>query len=697
MPITFNLDRMQGLSRSGVLRDREARDFKEKTPLFIPRIHISLLRYPAYAGFLADGINRGKIKVAALPRLTTPDALPGIIMSCPFLENVTWLVDQDVKSGEVPSTGSRGLGAPFYRPPIPDASIDAGFSIEHATSFLQQLESLLLDTGEPAGIALRDHGFPDVLEMVDTSFINARAWALTVESFNLGGMGIDALVRKAIALHQRFRLDIFRVIGDHVTPHQLAHAVAAGFDGMLEAGILTDASRGKYYTPDTVVRIQDLTELPCNCPHCQFLAENEPSKLDSMDKHVAIYLHDMTVLMDEMSRIRQLFRLGRFRDHFETRDHGSASLAAFQKKLDARAADIFTTTIDLASRASINFIGQESYTRPEIIRFRNKISEHFHFPPRTAWIVLLPCSAHKPYSDSPSHAKFLSAMSRGFKHWRDHCSEIIITSPIGVIPRQLEHCFPAAHYDVPVTGYWDEKELSFSARMLEVIINKAVHGGMQVHGIIAHLDGGYRKACELAEQSLPMPVTYTGEFESATSRDALMQLEHVVESMRESGDASTAADEKASPQVEDLRVLVDYQLETLAGATAIPDAIKFRPIQGGATQVLDRASKLPLLIIDGFSGHVSFEKAMLAKLWAAATEDPSIQLKKIQFCDRVISGSNLFPGGIETVDDRIAAGDDVFIHDSDGKLLAQGIAIVPGSRMKEMKGGAVVSIAKKLH
>ena len=697
MPIVFNLDRMQGLSRSGVLRIRGTTDVKEKTPLFIPRIHFSLLRHASYATFLADMIRRGKIKVAMLPRLPALESLQGFIETYPFLGGITWLAERTSHDDPGQSPGANISASPIYQAPFPDASIDVNFSIQHATNFLQQIETAIPATSEPVGIAVQDHGFPELLETIDMTFINARAWAVLVSDFDLGSMGIDALVRKSIALHHRCRLDIFRVMEDHIVPHQLAHAVTAGFDGVLEEGILTDASRGKYYTPDKVFRMQDLTELPCNCPHCQYLAEHDPAKLDSIDKNIAIYLHDLTVVLDEMARIRQSFRLGLFRDHLETRDHGNAGLTTFQKKLDARAAPIYTTTVDLASRASINFIGPESYTRPEIVRFRHKISEHFHFPPRKSWIILLPCSAHKPYSDSPSHAKFLSAMSRGFKHWRDQFSEFIITSPIGVIPRQLERCFPAAHYNVPVTGYWDEQELSFSASMLEAIINKAVHGGLQIKGIIAHLDGGYRKACELAEKSLAIPITYTGEFESATSRDAIVQLEHAMESMQESAGETTGSRERMSPQAEDLRVLLDYQLETRAGASIIPDAIKIRPLQGGAVQVIDIGGKRPLFIIDGFSGHASFEKALLAKLWSAAQDDPGIQLKKVQFCDRKLSGTNLFPGGVDIADDRIAAGDDVFIHDPDGNLLAQGIAIVPGSRMKEMKGGSVVAIAKKLH
>ena len=36
--------------------------------------------------------------------------------------------------------------------------------------------------------------------------------------------------------------------------------------------------------------------------------------------------------------------------------------------------------------------------------------------------------------------------------------EIILTSPLGIVPRDLEYTYPAAHYDIPVTGDWSEIE-----------------------------------------------------------------------------------------------------------------------------------------------------------------------------------------------------------------------------------------------
>lgn len=39
--------------------------------------------------------------------------------------------------------------------------------------------------------------------------------------------------------------------------------------------------------------------------------------------------------------------------------------------------------------------------------------------------------------------------------------EVIVTSPLGIVPMELEMIYPAAHYDISVTGEWslDEREM----------------------------------------------------------------------------------------------------------------------------------------------------------------------------------------------------------------------------------------------
>ena len=81
-------------------------------------------------------------------------------------------------------------------------------------------------------------------------------------------------------------------------------------------------------------------------------------------------------------------------------------------------------------------------------------------------LVLLPCSARKPYSSSQSHRFFRSAI----RNRRIH--QVIVTSPLGLVPRELEEQWPAAHYDIPVTGDWDDDELATIRRMVKTLVER---------------------------------------------------------------------------------------------------------------------------------------------------------------------------------------------------------------------------------
>ena len=92
----------------------------------------------------------------------------------------------------------------------------------------------------------------------------------------------------------------------------------------------------------------------------------------------------------------------------------------------------------------------------------------------------------KPYSNSKSHQKFRK-VSRSFQ-------ELIITSPFGICPRELENTFPIQSYDVAVTGSWSQDEIDESGKLLE----KYVKG----KNVIANVHGGYEEVCRrfLADQ-----------------------------------------------------------------------------------------------------------------------------------------------------------------------------------------------------
>lgn len=82
----------------------------------------------------------------------------------------------------------------------------------------------------------------------------------------------------------------------------------------------------------------------------------------------------------------------------------------------------------------------------------------------TKCLLLLPCSARKPYSLSKTHQKFRDA-TRGL-----NAHEVMVTSPLGLVPRDLEEVWPAGHYDIPVTGEWSLDEIEKTQSILNSLI-----------------------------------------------------------------------------------------------------------------------------------------------------------------------------------------------------------------------------------
>ena len=120
---------------------------------------------------------------------------------------------------------------------------------------------------------------------------------------------------------------------------------------------------------------------------------------------------------------------------------------------------------------------EESLYRPEAVRWRRRMEI---MKPLGDTVVLLPCSMKKPYSNSKSHQKFRK-LTRSFQ-------ELIVTSPFGICPRELENTYPIQSYDVSTTGSWSSDEIEETGRL----VAKYCEG----KNVVANLAGGYLESCE---------------------------------------------------------------------------------------------------------------------------------------------------------------------------------------------------------
>jgi archaeosine synthase len=58
---------------------------------------------------------------------------------------------------------------------------------------------------------------------------------------------------------------------------------------------------------------------------------------------------------------------------------------------------------------------------------------------------------------------------------------VVLTSPLGVVPMELELASPAAHYDLPVTGHWDRDERALVQQGLRDLLAHNAYDRVLVH------------------------------------------------------------------------------------------------------------------------------------------------------------------------------------------------------------------------
>ncbi len=116
-------------------------------------------------------------------------------------------------------------------------------------------------------------------------------------------------------------------------------------------------------------------------------------------------------------------------------------------------------------KEKLNAVSANSLNRPDVRRWLGRLKERYIRPKYGKYLLLLPCSARKPYSLSKSHRLMR-------KYIKSTMHEVILTSPLGLVPRELESFYPAKNYDIPVIGKWYEEEKKMIRDILQWLLEK---------------------------------------------------------------------------------------------------------------------------------------------------------------------------------------------------------------------------------
>ena len=444
-------------------------------------------------------------------------------------------------------------------------------------------------------------------------------------------------------------------IGD---PTSLALLTYMGVDFFDSVSAILAARMGNLLFSTGKYNVNDLEEIPCSCPICSGF-EDKPSEMNFQQ----VLSHNYFALSDEIKQVRNAICRGNLRELVEIRVRAYPSLTALLRCLDQDHYDFVEKRTPIMRKNRLLATTKDALHRAEIKRFQERIVGRYKKPESAKILLLLPCSAKKPYSFSKSHRRFKEKLDNLRNPQIVH--EVIITSPLGIVPRELELTYPASAYDIPVTGFWDEDE----KKMIRELLKRYLEGN-RYEKVILHLPEATRK---IIKGIVKEPIDT--EIESGpTSHESLERLLDILKK-------STESYAKIKPSIrkkEDMESLASYQFgkeiaDGLLKDCRIQGKYPYQKIMHNNTQLgmITKERGLISLTIDG--AKILAESG---KYWVKIHDDFTLK-------------GSVFAPGVTDADESIRISDEVVVL-KNNKLCAVGVAQMNGNEMRESTHGEAV-------
>jgi len=461
-----------------------------------------------------------------------------------------------------------------------------------------------------------------------------------------------------------------------IVPSMVPFLFYTGFD-IIDSGYSIEAAvtGTRLWRNDSEQIEQGAPHRFCSCIHCVSFSDESNSKLIE-----TLQNHNLDIYNEVLSESIHAMNTGELRWLVESMTHVSPSHASFLRQVDKQSYSFLEEFTPTSGADVVPLIGPESYNSPVVRRYREYLEARYTPPSGKEIVLLLPCSAKKPYSDSKSHRRFLETIESALGRTVGSVAQVILTSPLGVVPRELERVFPAANYDIPVTGDWDAEETELGAAALIHYLNKIDSAST----VVAHVSGGYLGIVKSAESKVSQSIIYTTPETSATSWESRQALHETLV------DLKNVLQLKDTPprQLEEIvRATADFQFGSGAGDMLVPENAKL----GGKPyrQIVCRIEKEQVCSFIASSGSISLTLSgaklltPLNRYW--------VRLDAPQ-----VKGGSIFAVGIKKADSKIRPGDEVIILNNEEEVIAVGKSEMSGREMCELTRGRAVSIRHKM-
>lgn len=372
----------------------------------------------------------------------------------------------------------------------------------------------------------------------------------------------------------------------------------------------------------------------------------------------------------ELAKVRMFIRADRLRELADQRSFSSPSNVALLRLYDQNAYGYAEETCStVGCRFSCN--STQALRRPDLKRYRDRMRD-YRKPEHKRILLLLPCSAKKPYHISKTHRAFASAIHTAQHDTLVH--EVIVTSPLGMVPRELDACYPANSYDIPVTGEWKCEERAMIREMVGSLIQQGYDK------VICHLGDDY----ELVEGLAEMECTVVGDPTSPKSLENLDKALRAAAKGMEPVDYLVDRNNLARGLLEFQfgRDIADLLMDENTYAIG-----KFPYWKFIREDPEDRKKKTQL-------GMMTPERGMVSLTLEGAEILAGAGYATLEIMDFELKG-NLFAVGVIRADPRIRIGDEAIIV-CDGQVRGVGVAMMCGREMTDLKRGIAVKVRHKI-
>ncbi|MBD3341072.1 MAG: hypothetical protein GF353_18340, partial [Candidatus Lokiarchaeota archaeon] len=331
----------------------------------------------------------------------------------------------------------------------PTTTLDIDFTVDEIHNYLEQA-SMILEKNKNLdfGLTIRTFHYSETIDL----YLSTIKKHKNLKILNLMDIFDDLnrfrqILKTIIKIKKELDNNLILMVSGRILPNLYPMLIYLGVDLIDSSYLLFLSSENFYNTTEFLLPIYKLKYLPCNCVACRGNLSKYLEEKYSLEKLRLLCVHNLMSANAFTNKIKQYLNYEDYRFLTEKSAFNDTYIISMLKILDKECFDALKyETPRYKKIKSIKCLGASSYHRPDFNLYRERVVERFNPESWTRLVFLFPCSAQKPYSKSNSHQKFLRVL-RKFSEFPSF-QEFILTSPLGVVPRQLEDIYPPNSYDI---------------------------------------------------------------------------------------------------------------------------------------------------------------------------------------------------------------------------------------------------------